>query len=141
MFVIIQFEVKHGENFIQSYTLIVRDPSNRKLDMSRIKIIYLDATFAVTPNPFVQLFTIMAEIDGTTVLLGHAFMSKRTTGCYYKVLEALQEEYPGLKPGSIQKQYGIIFFQILRFWPRFCTTFMSGLLCLIKIYRTRAEIS
>lgn len=45
----------------------------------------------------------MCEYDGATVLLGHAFMTRRTIDNYYKVFEAIKEEYPELKPGIILK--------------------------------------
>ena len=78
--------------------LIVAEPSVATLNLGEVVHVSLDSTYAVAPNPFLQIATAIADIGGASIILASAFMIRRTTSAYTKFLQAIKEKYPTLKP-------------------------------------------
>jgi len=78
----------------------------------------MDATFRVTPPAFEQVFTVLADFGSVCFPVGIAFMKRRTREAYIKVLEAIKEEYPSLKPKIIMSDFETAIIQASHIvWP------------------------
>lgn len=76
-----------------------------------------DGTFSVVPLGFVQLFILMAEIEGRPRILAYILMEKRTSDLYFYVFEYLRDSF-NIKPGSIMIDFELASREAAReVWP------------------------
>ena len=85
--------------------IIIRNKAVHRLDLSKIKHVFMDSTFLVCPNPFLQITTLLGIYEGSTIILGACFMIRRTTSAYAKFLDAIKEEFPELRPEIVMSDY------------------------------------
>lgn len=97
---------KFGPEAKPTFGIVMSEPYVKKLKLRKIKYLYVDATFSVTPIPFVQVFTVIGMADNDVPFeIGTAFMHGRSTAAYARVFEILKQRYPTLAPEHIMSDF------------------------------------
>uniref|UniRef100_A0A915EFV7 MULE transposase domain-containing protein n=1 Tax=Ditylenchus dipsaci TaxID=166011 RepID=A0A915EFV7_9BILA len=109
---------------------------------SRMKVVFMDGTFKITPMPFIQVYIILAERDGFVFPVLYALLPTKSQVVYEKLLQMVRDMWPDFQPSSVSADYerAVVNARNLRTRSRTC---MKGLSigCIVRATMLKPQIT
>ena len=66
---------------------------------------FIDGTFKVAPELFMQVFTIHGLVDNQALPLVYVLLTNKTEASYFRVFDSLKNLQPALNPQSVMSDF------------------------------------